>query len=143
MSQRIHLACPGCARLNRVPEDKLDGATCGACKAPLKAGPVHVDDAGLDRLLRSSPVPVLIDFYADWCGPCRMLAPHLETLAAAHRGELIIVKVDTERHQRHASQLGVQGIPALYLAKNGQIVDQAAGFRPAPALEQWVRPHLG
>lgn len=141
----IVIACPACARLNRVPEERLDSApTCGACKTALgtKGEPVHVSDAGLDRLLRSSPVPVLVDFYADWCGPCKMLAPHLTRLGEAERGRLIIAKVDTEKHQRHAGQLSVQGIPAMFLFKDGAVIDKAAGFRPLPQLQTWLKPHL-
>lgn len=141
----VLIACPSCARLNRVPDARLDsGPVCGSCKTALGVGgePVQVSDAGLDRLIRSSPVPVLVDFYADWCGPCKMLTPHLANLGEAHRGQVIIAKVDTEKHQRHARNLGVQGIPAMFLFKDGGLVDKAAGFRPLPELEAWVGPHL-
>ncbi|MCO4746270.1 MAG: thiol reductase thioredoxin [Proteobacteria bacterium] len=139
------IACPSCARLNRVPESRLtSGPSCGACKTalPTQGEPIHVSDEGLARLIRSSPVPVLVDFYADWCGPCKMLSPHLEKLGAAERGRVIIAKVDTEKFQRHAGQLGVQGIPALFLFSGGTVVDKAAGFRPFPQLQTWVSPHL-
>jgi thioredoxin 1 len=99
---------------------------------------VHLDDDAVERLIRSSPVPVLVDFYADWCGPCRALAPSLETLAQERSGELMVVKVDTERHQRLAGQLGVRGIPALYLYQGGKVVAQQSGALPLPALRQWV-----
>lgn len=139
-------SCPGCGRLNRVRSDKLeDGPKCGHCKAALDTSgrPILVTDAGLDALLRSSPVPVLVDFYADWCGPCRALAPTLKELGAKHAGQLIVAKIDTQRDQRHAQRLGVQGIPALYLFKGGEVVDQATGMRPLGFWEQMVRPHLG
>ena len=143
MGDKLHFRCPSCGRINRVDADR-SGPTCGGCKASLdvSGAPVHLSDDQLSQLLSKSPVPVLIDFYADWCGPCRMLAPHLEQLGKKHAGKLVVAKVDTERHQREAARLGVQGIPALFLYKGGRLVDQAAGFRPLPGLEQLVAPHL-
>ena len=139
------LVCPSCSKLNRIRADKLgSGPKCGHCKSALdtSGAPRPVDDAELSRLIRSSPVPVLVDFYADWCGPCRSLAPHLEQLGKNHPGALMVVKVDTERHQEHARQLGVQGIPALYLYRDGKVVEQTSGMRPLAFWEDWVRPHL-
>lgn len=136
-------ACPACHRLNRA--DPSRGVPrCGRCKGAIDLGnpPVHVDDDGLQGLVATSPVPVLVDFYADWCGPCRQLAPVLEALARAHAGELLVVKVDTDRHGRTAGRLGVQGIPALFLYRGGEVVAEAAGFRPLPQLERMVAPFL-
>ncbi len=136
--------CPSCGGLNRVVPGKA-APRCGRCHAALSTDghPQTVSDDELERLVRSSPVPVLVDFYADWCGPCQGLAPILAELASRHRGELIVAKVDTERSPRVAASLGVQGIPAVYLYKGGRVVDQATGLRPLPAWEQMVRPHLG
>lgn len=136
--------CGGCGGLNRVVPGRGD-PKCGRCHQALAVDghPVVVSDDELERLITASPVPVLVDFYADWCGPCRGLAPVLADLAGRHAGELIVVKVDTEQHQRFASRLGVSGIPAVFLYKGGRVVDQAAGLRPLQAWEQMVRPHLG
>ncbi len=137
--------CPSCGRLNRVRDDKLaSGPKCGHCSAALDTSghPIHVSDEGLDALIAKSPVPVLVDFYADWCGPCRMLSPHLQKLAEHHAGKIIVAKVDTQRNQRHAQKLNVQGIPAVFLYKGGEVVDQASGLRPQPFWESMVAPHL-
>ena len=142
---KLAFACPRCHRINRVAPDRLDsGPRCGACKAPLDVSgtPLHVDDDTLDRLVRSSPVPVLVDFWAEWCAPCRMVAPALEELGRRHAGRLIVAKVDTDRHQRHAAALGVRGIPTLALFEGGRPVDQKVGALGLPQLEAWIATRL-
>src|SRR5690606_6936114 len=99
------------------PARLADRPTCGRCKAALdlSATPVDVDDDALERLVRSAPVPVLVDFHATWCGPCKLVAPLVTDLARDHAGRLIVVKVDTDRHPRVAAQVGVQGVPTFAL----------------------------
>ncbi len=141
-SSSLTFRCPSCGRLNRVAPTRLSQApTCGACGAALdvSGAPVYLDDDGLQRLVAKSPVPVLVDFYADWCAPCRMLAPTLQQLGQRYAGRLLIAKVDTDRHPRTAQQLGVRGIPALYLYEGGRVVDQRTGVQSLPALEQMLR----
>lgn len=135
--------CSSCGGLNRVDPARA-APRCGRCHAalPTDGHPHDLTDDELERLVRSSPVPVLVDFYADWCGPCQVLGPILSDLATRHRGELIVAKVDTERNPRVAGALGVQGIPAVFLYEGGRVVDQATGLRPLEAWEQMVRPHL-
>ena len=140
-----HVRCAQCGGVNRIPADQDDHApTCGRCKAPLdtSGAPIHLGDDALEALIRTSPVPVLVDFYADWCGPCRSLAPVLAQLGASTRGRMLVVKVDTERDQRLAGQLGVRGIPAVYLYKDGRVVAEQAGAAPLPFWQKWIAPHV-
>jgi thioredoxin 2 len=137
--------CPSCGRLNRVDAARENAAKCGSCKTPIDVTnhPFVVDDAALASLIATSPIPVLVDFYSDSCGPCQHLAPVLEQLAANHKGEMLVAKVDTARHQRTAAELGVQGIPAIFLFRDGRVVDQTVGARPLGAMDAFVSPHLG
>ena len=146
MSELRYFRCPSCGGVNRLSADRLtEGPKCGRCKAALDLSgqPQHLDDAALEALIKASPTPVLVDFYADWCGPCRSLAPTLEQLGHGQAGQLVIAKIDTERNQRFASSLGVKGIPALFLFKGGKVVTQTTGAQPLGALQRWMAPYLG
>ncbi|MCO5166418.1 MAG: thioredoxin domain-containing protein [Planctomycetes bacterium] len=130
--------CPACGGINRVAAERAeDRPVCGRCRAALDlAGtPVDVDDDALERLIRGAPVPVLVDFHATWCGPCRMVAPVVADLARAHAGRLIVVKVDTDRHTRHAAQVGVRGVPTFAVFRGGALAAVESGALPRPRLE--------
>jgi thioredoxin 2 len=137
--------CPTCGKVNRVDAARADKARCGACQTPIDTQntPFYVGDDELATLVGSSPVTVLVDFYADWCGPCRTLAPTLQELARRHPGQLLIAKVDTDKNPKMAGQLGVSGIPALFVYKGGKVVDKTAGARSLGAMEAWIGQHLG
>ncbi|MEZ4236311.1 MAG: thioredoxin domain-containing protein [Myxococcota bacterium] len=142
---RYYFTCPQCGGLNRLPADKVAAhPTCGRCHAQLDTSgePVHLDDDALEKLIRTSPVPVLVDFWAEWCPPCKMLSPVLTQLGRDHPGKLIVAKVDTDHHQRVASSLHVQGIPAVFLYVDGRVVDKGTGFQPRPAWDRMIAPHV-
>jgi thioredoxin 2 len=139
--ERLVFRCAGCGGINRVPAERTaEGPVCGRCKAALdlEAHPVDVSDDDLQRLIASSPVPVLVDFHATWCGPCRMVAPAVTALAREHAGRLVVVKVDTDQHQRHASAIGLRGVPTFALWRDGQLVRSQSGALPKPMLERFI-----
>lgn len=139
MSEPLTFRCAACGGVNRVaPERLTDRPVCGRCKAALDltARPIDVSDEELERLVRSAPVPVLVDFHATWCGPCRMVAPLVADVAKAHAGRAIVVKVDIDRHRRAADQVGVEGVPTFALFKHGALTRKETGALPRPALEQ-------
>lgn len=133
----IVVPCPDCAALNRLPAERVgDGPVCSSCKAPLFAHPVTLDEASFDRVLAKTSLPIVVDFWAAWCGPCRMLAPVLQELADAHAGALKVVKVDTEREPALAARYGIQSLPTLVLLRDGREADRILGALPRQALER-------
>lgn len=105
--------------------------------------PVKVTDASFEQDVLQSTLPVVVDFWAPWCGPCRMIAPSLEAIAKEYAGKLVVAKVNTDEDQRWAIQYGVQGIPTLLFVKGGKVVDRIVGALPRPVLEQRMKKALG
>ena len=133
--------CASCGKKNRIGADHLtDEARCGACKAvfPPLAEPVEADPQLFDEVMREAKVPVLVDFWAAWCGPCRMAAPEVQRTASAMAGRAVVLKVDTEAHPELAERFGVQGIPNFVVLKDGQVMFQQAGLVPHTQMEDWL-----
>jgi thioredoxin 2 len=135
-------ACSSCGAANRVPARHLaDRGTCGKCKAALPPvdGPIDVDGAaGFDEIVKEARVPILVDFWAAWCGPCRAVAPHVKQVAHDMAGRALVVKVDTDKHGAVAARFGVRGIPNFVVIKNGSVVAQNAGAVDVSALRGWL-----
>jgi thioredoxin 2 len=147
MAQGFVRACPSCGRKNRVLWARLgDEARCGSCGAalPPPGEPLAVDDGGeLSGLLRESGVPVLVDFWAPWCGPCRTVAPEIQKVAERNAGRLLVVKVNTDVDPSVGAQHRVSSIPTMAVFQGGREVARTSGARPAAAIEGFVRQALG
>lgn len=100
--------------------------------------PIHVTDAEFDAKVMQSSVPVIVDFWAPWCGPCRMVAPILDELSKEYDGQIVVAKVNTDENPQHAIQFGVQGIPTMLFVKDGQVVDRIVGAAPKPSIQQRI-----
>jgi thioredoxin 2 len=134
------IACPSCNTRNRVGAIARGTPRCAKCKSPL---PWVVEaDADTFSAETTASVPVVVDFWAAWCGPCRMISPVLEDLARSHAGHLKVVKVDVDANQGLAAQFRAQSIPLLVVIRDGQEVDRIVGALPKAALEQRLAPAL-
>ena len=136
------VACPFCATLNRVDLTRVaDRPKCGNCGRPILLDrPVAVSDATLDGVLKGTDVPVVMDGYADWCGPCKIMAPILDDFARQRQGDVLVLKLDTDRNPATTLRFNIRAIPTLIVFRDGREVARRAGVIPRPELDALVGP---
>ena len=135
MAEVLMIRCPACGATNRVPKDRIEQGlepVCGRCKTPLpvSAKPVPVTDASFSTDVEASPLPVLVDAWAPWCGPCRMIAPVIDELATEMAGRVRVVKLNVDDNPQTAARFNLRSIPTLLVIKGGREVDRLVGVQP-------------
>ena len=144
MTQAVHVVCPRCDAVNRVPPERLaEDAKCGKCRAPLFVGaPLALDEGRFAKHLGRGDLPLVVDFWAPWCAPCRAMAPAFEAVARRIEPQARLIKVNTEEAQALAGRYGIRSIPTLVVFRGGQEVARTSGAMDAAALESWIRRSL-
>jgi thioredoxin 2 len=145
MSKTLHIVCPHCSAVNRLPTDRLDQSPqCGQCHRSLFDGhPAELTAASFDKHIERNDIPVLVDFWAPWCGPCRMMAPQFVQAASLLEPHIRLVKVNTEAEQMLGARHGIRSIPTLALFHGGREIARQAGAMGAQDIVRWVRAQLG
>lgn len=144
MTDALHVVCPSCDSVNRVPGTRLgDGAVCGSCRQPLFQGqPVELDGGRFQKHVGRSQIPLLVDFWASWCGPCKMMAPVFAEAARVLEPRVRLVKVNTESEQALAAQMNIRSIPTLVMFRDGKEIARVSGALDRQNLLAWVQQNL-
>lgn len=142
MDSPVHIPCPACGTVNRVPESRLgDGAICGSCKQRLFSGrPIELNSRNFDIQIGRSGIPVVVDFWAPWCGPCVSMAPHFAQAASSLEPRIRFAKLDTESSQDVAGRYGIRSIPTLIVFQGGREIARRSGAMDSRSLVEWLKP---
>ncbi len=144
MSEFIHIVCPFCNGTNRLAKDKIsDEAKCGRCKKNLlDTTPIELNTENINQHLQKNDIPVIIDFWAPWCGPCKMMGPNFEQASRNYKAKVRFAKVNTEAQQSLGAHFNIRSIPTLVLFKKGKEVDRVSGALDANQLSQWINSKI-
>jgi len=142
--ETINVVCPNCMKINRIPKkDSYAKAVCGNCKHNLlDTTPIHLNDSNFDYFIANTQLPVIVDFWAEWCAPCKMFAPTFSQIAANYPLKIQFAKVNTEEAPNIAAKNRIRSIPTIVAFKNGVEIDRISGALPAPQFNEWVRRFL-
>jgi thioredoxin 2 len=143
-TKKLTLRCQFCETWNRIDAARVASKPkCAKCGTPMHLDrPIKLDDDSFTRTISESEIPVLVDFYADWCAPCKMMAPFVDEIAAKYLGRVLVAKVDTDRAQQTTRPFNIRGIPTTIVFKNGQVIAQKAGAMPLAGLEELLKQAL-
>lgn len=138
----VNAVCPACGTVNRIAEDRAADAHCGKCGQPMFAGkPLELSGVDAERHLARSDLPLVLDFWAPWCAPCRTMAPVFEHAARALEPRFRLLKINTDQQQPLAARFGIRGIPTFVIVRNGKEIARVSGAMPADRFVDWVRSH--